>query len=184
MQVFATQRPLLADNVVEDGMAWTTGIVSASEIITASSSIQPSAVRWGRISDQHGSSVEVPLSMLQRKVDPEGAVYTAHEGAVRIELVTVTEPRPGFPGNDPQGDMDLKRSDCTTWPPAYHVLKPQLAAYSCVKADKVTYYVARYGRFGSVSLLASYPQAEAAFWNKAVARMSESMRQVERHETR
>ena len=78
--------------------------------------------------------------------------------------------------------MDLTRSDCTAWPPSYKVVKDKLAACSCVKADKVTYYLARYSPWGSVTLSVDYPQTEAIVWDPAVKRMAASMRQVERRE--
>ena len=93
---------------------------------------------------------------------------------MRIQLETITESRPGFPGSDPEGDMDLTRSDCTVW--------DRLAAYSCVKAARVIYYLARYSPWGSVTLMIDYPQKEAAAWNPAVERMAGSMRRVERRE--
>ncbi len=87
---------------------------------------------WSRISDAHGSSLEIPTSLLRRKRDPLSLVFVGNDAA-RITFETITEPRPGFPGNDPEGDMSLRRSDCTAWPPSYRVLKNSLAAYSCVR---------------------------------------------------
>lgn len=144
---------------------------------------QPALARWARVADSHGSSFEAPVSILTTTRDPSGFLtYQAESGAVTIQLETITESRLGFPGNDPEGDMDLKRSDCTNWPPAFHVVKDRLGAYSCVKAGKVTYYLARYSPWGSVTLMVDYPQAEAAIWDPVVKRMAASMRQVERRE--
>lgn len=146
---------------------------------------QPVSATWGKVSDAHGSSIEAPITSLKPKRDASGILtFEAEGGAVRIQLETMTESRLGFPGNDPEGDMDLKRSDCTVWPPAYRVVKDRLAAYSCVKGEAVTYYVARYSPWGSVILTVDYPRKEAAIWDPAIKRMAGSMRQVERHEVR
>jgi hypothetical protein len=165
-------------------MRWTTGLACAAALIATSGTAQTPSAKWGRVSDAHGSSFEAPISLLTREPDPSATVFLADGGAVRVTMDTVTESRPGFPGNDPKGDMDLKRSDCTQWPPSYYVLKERLAAYSCTKGDKVTYYAARYSPSGSVSLYVEYPQTQSVFWDKAVARMSASMRQIERREVR
>lgn len=137
--------------------------------------------RWSRISDAHGSSLEAPTALLRRRYDPLSLVFVGKDG-VRITFETVTEPRPGFPGNDPQGDMALKRSDCTAWPPSYRVLKERLAAYSCVRDANVMYYAGRYSPSGSVILRAKYPKTRAAVWDGIITRMSASMRQVARRE--
>lgn len=136
---------------------------------------------WSRISDVHGSSLEIPTALLKRKRDPRSLVFVSNDAA-RITFETITEPRPGFPGNDPEGDMSLKRSDCTAWPPSYRVLKDSLAAYSCVRGATVVYYVARYSRSGSIVLHAEYPRAHNGVWDRVVARISASMRQVGRQE--
>jgi hypothetical protein len=107
-------------------------------------------------------------------------VFEADHGSVRVQFQTVTEIRPGFPGHDPKGDMALKRSDCTAWPPAYYTLKEALAAYSCLKGERVTYYLARYNPSGSVSLYVEYPVHQKGLWDQAVQRMASSMRQVDR----
>jgi hypothetical protein len=59
-----------------------------------------------------------------------------------------------------------------------------LAAYSFVTGATVTYYVARYSPWGSVTLHITYPRDEDRIWTPAVRRMSGSMRQVERREIR
>jgi hypothetical protein len=135
-----------------------------------------------RVSDAHGSSFEAPASLLQRQQDVSGLLtFKAEQGAVQVRLETITESRLGFPGNDPEGDMALERSDCTTWPPAYHVVKDRLAAYSCIKGDRVVYYLARYSPWGSVTLMVD-PQREATAWAPAVKHMASSLHQVERHD--
>lgn len=171
-------------------MKWIAGQVllgtGALVLLATSSNAQVSEVKWSRVSDQHQSSVEVPISVLKAKADPLGLgmALEGEGGAVQVYFQTETEPRHGFPGNGPKGDMDLKRSDCTDWPPAYYVLKPRLASYSCVKGDKINYYIARYNRSGYASLWAEYPQSERAFWDKAVGRMAASMKQMDRTEVR
>jgi hypothetical protein len=153
-------------------------------LIVTSSVAQGGPVHWSRVTDQHGSSVELPLSILTPDRDPLGLRFEAERGAVRIRFQTTTESRPGFPGNDPKGDMDLKRADCTNWPPAYYLLKEQVAAYSCVSGASVRYYVARYTTSGNVALFVEYPKGERETWDRTVARMSASMRQMERKEVR
>jgi hypothetical protein len=143
---------------------------------------QPPSTVWSRVYDQHGSSFEIPGSAVNKRSVRNDLVYTAEGGRVRITFSTITEARSGFPGNNPQGDMNLKRSDCTTWPPSYHVVKERLAAYSCLKGDAVTYYVARYSPWGSVTLQVTYPKKEGVAWGPAIERMSSSMRQVKRKE--
>ncbi len=157
-------------------------MVGLVALAATSAQAQPVAATWARVSDSHGSSFEAPVSILKPKRDPSGILtFLAEGGAVQVQLETITESRLGFPGNDPEGDMDLKRSDCTRWPPAYHVVKDRLGAYSCVKGDRVTYYLARYSPWGSVTLMVDYPQKEAGVWDPVVKRMAPSMRQVERH---
>lgn len=143
---------------------------------------QPPSTAWSRVYDQHGSSFEIPGSAVNKRSVRNDLVYTAEGGRVRITFSTITEARSGFPGNNPQSDMNLKRSDCTTWPPSYHVVKERLAAYSCLKGDAVTYYVARYSPWGSVTLQVTYPKKEGLAWGPAIERMSSSMRQVRRKE--
>ena len=143
---------------------------------------QPTPTAWTRVYDRHGSSFELPSSADRQKADRGDLVYTAERGRVRIAFSTITEARPGFPGNDPAGDMNLKRADCTTWPPSYHEVKAHLAAYSCVRGNAVAYYVARYEPWGSVTLQVAYPRSEDQVWAPAVRRMSGSMRQVRRRE--
>ena len=163
------------------GRSVVTGLLAL--VAASNAQAQPSSARWARVTDSHGSSFEAPVSILTPKRDPSGLLtFHAEGGAVQVQLETITESRLGFPGNDPKGDMNLKRSDCTTWPPAYHVVKDRLAAYSCLKVGTVTYYLARYSPWGSVILTVKYPQAEAALWDPAVKRMAGSMHQVERRE--
>jgi hypothetical protein len=162
---------------------WAFGLLVAALSVATGVEAQTSLLRWARVTDSHGSSFEAPVSILTAKRDPSGLLtFTAEGGVVQVQLETITESRLGFPGNDPEGDMDLKRSDCTSWPPAYHVVKDRLGAYSCVKGGKVTYHLARYSPWGSVTLMVEYPQAEAAMWDPVVKRMAGSMRQVERRE--
>jgi hypothetical protein len=80
--------------------------------------------------------------------------------------------------------MNLRRSDCDKWPPAYVTIKNSVAAYSCTKAGKVDYYVSKYSRSGSVTLRSQYPVNQKAIWDTIVARMATSMRQVPRVEIR
>lgn len=161
-----------------------TGIAFGLILLAAPVVGDPHKVIWTRVSDPHGSSLELPLTILKRKPNSSETAFQADDGKVQITFDTVTESRFGFPGNDPEGDMDVRRSDCTNWPPSYYVLKPQLAAYSCTKGNDVAYYVARYSPSGSVTLYVKYPQAESSFWNRAVSRMSASMRQITRQEIR
>lgn len=159
-----------------------TGIAFGLTLLAAPVLGQPHKVIWTRVTDLHGSSLELPLTILKRKHDLSATAFHAEGDTVQIAFETVTEARPGFPGNDPKGDMDLRRSDCANWPPSYYVVKPRLAAYSCRKGNEVAYYVARYSPSGSISLYVEYPQTKGLFWNKAVSRMSASMHQVARHE--
>ena len=138
------------------------------------------AVTWQRFADAHGSSVEAPVSLLHRTPDPHGLAFTSRDGRSRASLDTVTEMRPGFPGNDPAGDMASMRGDCDHWPPAYQVVKPRLAAFSCPLNGAITYYIAKYGRGGSATLRISYPVEENARWKPVVARMAASLTQQER----
>lgn len=138
---------------------------------------------WQRITDAHGSSLDVPTKLLQRRRDSSSLMFVADDGT-RVTFETITESRPGFPGNDPEGDMALGRSDCTVWPPAYRVLKDRLAAYSCAKGNVIVYYAARYNGSGSIILRATYPKGRAGIWDKAIAHMSTSMRQLARTERR
>ena len=164
-------------------IAATTRAVQAIAIaatITAVANAEPGvSAGWRRVVDAHGSSLEVPAALLRRERDPLMLVFAAADGA-RIRFETITEARPGFPGNDPEGDMALVRSDCATWPPAYRIVKARLAAYSCVKGGAIVYYAARCNGSGSVILRATYPKQRAFVWDKAVARMSASMRQLVR----
>ena len=138
---------------------------------------------WRRIADNHGSSLEVPGLLLRRVNAQYGLSFVGSDGT-RVTFETITEARPGFPGNDPEADMDLKRSDCTSWPPAYRVVKARVAAYSCIKGNSIVYYSARYNGSGSVTLRANYPKSHGSTWDKAVSRMSTSMRQLVRWEVR
>ncbi|QUD88169.1 hypothetical protein [Phenylobacterium montanum] len=159
-------------------------MIYATAFFATSSAAQSPSVTWNRVTDQHETSIEVPVSVLTPRADPDGLAFDAEKGAVRIRLLTLTEHRPGFPGNDPKGDMNLKRSDCTAWPPSYYALKDRLAAYSCIRNSKVTYYLARYAPSGSARLYVEYPVAESRFWDAVVKRMTASLQQVGRQEVR
>lgn len=155
----------------------------AAIVTTAANADQGTSAGWRRITDAHGSSLDVPIALVRREREPSSLVFVGDDGT-RITFETITESRPGFPGNDPESDMALKRSDCTVWPPAYRVVKARVAAYSCVRDSAIVYYAARYNGFGSVVLRAAYPKGRATVWDKAVARMSASMKQLERTERR
>jgi len=162
-------------------MVETLGLGASLLGLALASSAGADAVVWKRVADAHASSLELPISILKPKTDPLGLKFEADDGAT-IYVSTVTEPRADFPGHNPKEDMDLKRSDCTVWPPAYHVVKKQLAAYSCVKGERIEYYIARYTPYGSMALTVEYPKDHAGFWSKLVERMAGSMRQVKRRE--
>lgn len=170
-------RPGTTKNVVRCVSALAGGIM----LVGIAQADQGTSAGWTRISDASGSSLEVPTALLKRERDPVSLTFVGKDAA-QIMFETVTESRPGFPGNDPESDMALERANCTAWPPSYHVVKATLAAYSCAKAGNVIYYLARYSRSGSIVLRATYPKSHAAVWDKVVDRMSASMRQVTRNE--
>lgn len=101
---------------------------------------------------------------------------------LKARFWSVTESRPGFPGHDPEGDMNLKTSDCDHWPPFYRVVREKMAAYSCVSGGNIDYYVSRYGNSGGVFLFASYPEKDAENFKAIISRMSQSLAQVPRKE--
>jgi hypothetical protein len=139
-----------------------------------------SAVVWQQWTDKHGSSVDLPVSLLASKPDDGRAKFVSSDGLVTVYLSTETEARPEFPGHDPEKDMNLQRSDCDAWPAAYYVLKENLAAYSCVRHGVVAYYIAKYNGSGNATLYAEYPVAQRPTWDKIIGRMARSLRQVQR----
>jgi hypothetical protein len=153
---------------------------SSSPSVSASrGTVDP--VSWKRVSDQHGSSFDVPISLVsQQPAASDELAFQSRDGEASIRFSTMTEPRYGFPGHDPKADMDLKRSDCDAWPPQYFVMRGRLAAYSCGKGRKVTYYLAKYSPSGGVFLYVEYPAAQKAVWDKVIGRMAASVRQVAR----
>ena len=136
---------------------------------------------WRVYSDQSGSSVEAPPTLKPVK-DPSQLVLRSADGKTVATLATTTEERSGFPGNDPTSDLAPTAADCDVLPPAYRLLNSRISAYSCVKAGKVEYWVAKYNGSGNVTLHAEYPVTQKADWDAVVARMSASMKQQARHE--
>jgi hypothetical protein len=136
---------------------------------------------WRVYSDQSGSSVAAPATLKPVKA-PSQLVLRSADGKTVVTLATTTEERPGFPGNDPRSDLTPTAADCDVLPPAYRLLNDQVSAYSCIKAGKVEYWVARYGGSGNVTLHAQYPVTQKADWDAVVDRMSASMKQQARHE--
>ena len=132
---------------------------------------------WRRVVDRQGSSVDVPPGAI---VFRDGEVVVLRIEGLSIRFWTATESRRGFPGHSPAGDMDLKRTDCDTFPPNYRVIRNALAAYSCEKNGNIDYYVARYSSYGGVFLFATYPKGKIRRFNNILARMSSSMSQVAR----
>jgi hypothetical protein len=114
--------------------------------------------------------------------DPSGLTLRSADGKTVMTLATVTEGRPGFPGNDPASDLTPTAADCDVLPPSYRLLSSRVSAYSCVKAGKVEYWAARYNGSGNVTLRVEYPVSQKADWDGVVGRMSASMKQQKRHE--
>ena len=142
----------------------------------------PLAIVWKTVVDQHGSSVTIPYSALKRVPDPDGLSFQTRDGKASIRVWTTTESRPGFPGNNPKADMDLKRSDCGTGSPTYLEISESVGSYSCVLRGRVSYYLAKYSPSGSVALAISYPTDRRKPWDQYVVLMARSLQQVERHE--
>ena len=140
----------------------------------------PIELTWQRVADRQGSSMDVPASLMNTSQDDDALVFRSKDGNTVVRFWTMTEPRPGFPGHDPAGDMDLKRSDCDSWPPSYHVVKENMAAYSCAIGGKISYYVAKYAQSGGVAMFAQYPRKQQASWDKVIYRMTSSITQVPR----
>ncbi len=139
------------------------------------------AETWRVYADQSGSSVAAPSTLTPVK-GPSQLVLRSADGLIIVTLETTTEERPGFPGNDPATDLAPTAGDCDALPPAYRLLNSHVAAYSCVKAGKVEYWVARYDGSGNVTLHVEYPVSQKAYWDGAVSRMSASIKQQKRHE--
>jgi len=139
-----------------------------------------SSITWKKWSDHQGSSVDVPISIVAEVKDFEVTKFRSADGLVNLYIMTVTETRPGFPGNDPEGDMNLRRSDCDGWPPKYKISKANIAAFSCTKGPTIKYYVAKYNSSGEVSLYAEYPAERRAMWDRVVRRMARSLHQIQR----
>jgi hypothetical protein len=156
----------------------------ASFALVTSNADGRASVTWKRFVDPHGSSVDVPISLVRQKAAQIGLEFQSLDRKTKIDFFTTTESRPGFPGNDPQGDMNLRRSDCDTWPPSYLAIKERVAAYSCTKGGKVNYYLSKYAPYGSVTLEAEYPVNQKALWDPIVSRIAASMHQVPRSEVR
>jgi hypothetical protein len=135
-----------------------------------------------RYTDAHGSSVQVPSALVRVQSDPNALSFRSADGNTFATFETITEERPGFPGNDPEGDLTPTSKDCDVLPPSYRVINSRVSAYSCVKAGKVEYWIARYSRSGSVRLHVEYSGNDKNYWDPIVTRMSASMKQQERHE--
>jgi hypothetical protein len=141
-----------------------------------------SVASWKVYRDAHGSSVQVPSALVRVQSDPNALSFRSADGNTFATFETITEERPGFPGNDPEGDLTPTSKDCDVLPPSYRVINSRVSAYSCVKAGKVEYWIARYSRSGSVRLHVKYNGNDKNYWGPIVTRMSASMKQQERHE--
>ncbi len=146
--------------------------------------LRPKIRHWYRLADKSNSSILIPSAIFQSSHDQFGrsTLFSAF-GRMEIVLETIDETRSGFPGNDPRGDMAHDQTDCDTWPPAYLVIKPRLAAMSCAKRGRTRYYIAKYTQWGAFRFWADYDSDKADFWNPVIEKMSNSMRQVKRLET-
>ncbi len=133
--------------------------------------------KWKRIMDRRGSSVLVP-SRAQIYHDNEVVILRIDELSVRFW--TMTEGRRGFPGNNPEGDIDLNRSDCDELPPKYVIIKKYVAVFSCEKKQNIKYYFSRYSKYGGVFLFFEYPKQNKKKFDLIVARISSSILQVAR----
>jgi hypothetical protein len=165
-------------------MKFVRSTVAALMFVALPAMSRAATTQWRTVVDQHGSSVKVPISILKKLPDPAGLRFETPDGKVAISVSTTTEARPDFPGHNPKDDMSLKRADCDAWPPKYLKVSEDTASYSCVKRGNVTYYLARYGQWGSVVLLVTYPTTGRSLWDHYVRRMARSLKQVERHEVR
>ena len=156
------------------------GLLLAAAPVGSGASPKESGVRWKTVVDQRSSSVSIPYSILKRWPDRNGLTFRTVDGRARIRLSTMTESRPGFPGQDPKGDMGLTKAECDSWPPQYSRTTDAVASYSCVLQGSVRYYLARYSRSGHVALFVTYPVDLKPTWDQYVRRMAGSLRQVER----
>jgi hypothetical protein len=141
-----------------------------------------SVASWKVYTDAHGSSVQVPSALVRVQSDPSALAFRSADGNTFATFETITEERPGFPGNDPEGDLRPTSKDCDALPPSYRVINSRVSAYSCDKAGKIEYWIARYSRSGSIRLHLEYSRSDKNYWDPIVTRMSASMKQQERHE--
>ena len=159
-------------------------VALASAQAAGANTSPPATAKWKTVFDQYRSSVSLPYSTLMQVPNPTGLTFKTKDGRVIIRLWTITEPRPDFPGHNPNDDMDLKKSDCDAWPPNYRKTTGTVASYSCVLHGRVSYYLGRYSQSGSVTLLVTYPVSLKRPWDDYVNRMAKSLKQVERRELR
>ena len=84
--------------------------------------------------------------------------------------------------------VDDREVRCAGGRTSYMVNKPNLFAYTCLHAGRITYYIAKYGRVSRmgasnstelIEFRITYPAAQRAFWDPAVTHMSRSLRFIQ-----
>ena len=127
---------------------------------------------------RYGYQVFAPAELIKEPQAAGDLALRSRDGHLNGIIHRLGETRPGFPGNDPEGEGRATSADCDHLPASYTLRKPAMVAFSCEKNHAIRYTIIRYTASGSVSLDATYPVAERSRWDGIVSKMAASLKRT------
>ena len=153
---------------------FTTTLLCSTGASTAQQAIQGKPYA----NNQYGYSFVLPAELDLTRGQAGEATLRSKDGSTTIHIVSMSESRPGFPGNDPDTEGQADAKDCDRLPPPYVLKKQNVVAFSCPKGASIHYQITRFTSTGSVSMDAVYPASEHTHWDPVVARIATSLKRT------
>jgi hypothetical protein len=125
---------------------------------------------------RYGYSISYPPDLLipQRESDDgDGRIFTSKDGKAEFRIYAAAS----FAGIDDTSETVVKSAEqkCPGHRASYRVVKPHLAAMSCVAGTELIYQKTILENGMDTTFMGAYPAAQRAIWDPAVAAMAQSL---------